>query len=132
MTNRMKLGPLAVFLTIITIILTMLALLEFVTANADVALAERYAQVTQTKYALEQKGNEYLRELDTSLKNGLSPESAGEVTVKQNGLYTHTEKLEEYTLTIDFESDGSGYEVKRWKITREWKEGNPFGNIWQP
>ena len=132
MTNRIKLGPLAIFLAIITIILTMLALLGFVTANADVALAERYARVTQIKYELEQKGNEFLESLDDSINDGGGLMLRDDITRKSSGLYTHTEELDEYQLTIDFESKGNSYEVKRWKITKDWKEANPFENIWQP
>jgi len=132
MTGRIKLGPLAIFLAIITIILTMLALLDFVTSNADAALSERYAEVTKTRYELEEKGNQFLMELDEFLKDGNSPLMRDDVTRKGNGVYSHEEQLDEYKLTIEFETEGTGYKIKRWKINKDWKETNQLDNIWQP
>ena len=132
MINKIKLGPLAIFLTIITIVLTMLALLSFVTANADAALAERYAQVTQIKYALEKQGNDFLKDLDDFLKEGNSLMLRDDVTRNSKGVYSHIEELDEYQLTIEFETDGDRYQIKRWKISKDWEEENPFDNIWQP
>ena len=132
MINKIKLGPLAIFLTIITIVLTMLALLSFVTANADAALAERYAQVTQIKYALEKQGNDFLKDLDDFLKEGNSLMLRDDVTRNSKGVYSHIEELDEYQLTIEFETDGDRYQIKRWKISKDGEEENPFDNIWQP
>ena len=64
MNSRIKFGPLAVFLVIITLVLSTLAVLTLVTSNADRVLAERYAEVTRIKYSLEEKGNRYLEKLD--------------------------------------------------------------------
>ena len=48
-----KLGPLALLLTVISICLTTLAILSFTTASADLRLAEKYADTVQTRYELE-------------------------------------------------------------------------------
>ena len=58
-----KLGPLALLLTVISICLTTLAILTFTTARADLSLAEKYAQTVETRYALERQGQEFLREV---------------------------------------------------------------------
>ena len=58
-----KLGPLALLLTVISICVTTLAILTFTTARADLRLAEKYAQTVETRYALERQGQEFLHEL---------------------------------------------------------------------
>lgn len=55
-----KLGPLALLLAVICTCLTVLAILSFTTARADMALAEHYAGTVQTRYALEQQGQQWL------------------------------------------------------------------------
>lgn len=140
MNSKIKLGPLAIFLAIITIILVMLALLNHVTATADVALAERYAEVTKIKYELEEQGSRFLQTLDTGVE-----EAAPEVATAENETtedeareaapadtyLTHTEKNGDYTLTIDYTLENGSYHVKRWRITKEWEETNVYENILQ-
>ena len=58
-----KLGPLALLLTVISICLTVLAILSFTTARADLRLAEKYAQTVSERYQLEISGQELLAEL---------------------------------------------------------------------
>ena len=61
-----KLGPLALLLTVISICLTVLAILSFTTARADLRLAERYAATVTERYQLETAGQELLAELRDS------------------------------------------------------------------
>ena len=123
MNSKIKLGPLAIFLAIITIILVMLARLNHVTATADVALAERYAEVTKIKYELEEKGSRFLEELDTG---------GGEREADPaKDYYTHIEKNGDYTLTIDYTFENGSYHVIRWRITKDWEETNVYENIIQ-
>ena len=56
-----KLGPLALLLSVISICLTTLAILTFTTARADLRLAEKYADTVSLRYALEQEGQDFLR-----------------------------------------------------------------------
>ena len=53
-TNRtpIRLLPLALLLTVISICLTVLAILTFSTAGADLRLAEKYAETVRTRYEL--------------------------------------------------------------------------------
>ena len=51
-----KLGPLALLLTVISICLTTLAILTFSTARADWRLADRYAQTVTARYDLMNEG----------------------------------------------------------------------------
>ena len=121
----------AILLAIIAIILTMLALLSFVTANADAALAERYAEVVRIRYELEKKGNLFLDELDREVQNGKIPER-DDITEKGDGIYSHTEHEGDYTLSVDFKITDGRCEVERWKISRKWEEAGPYLDVWQP
>ena len=49
-----KLGPLALLLTVISICLTTMAILTFATARADRRLAEKYAATVRLRYELDQ------------------------------------------------------------------------------
>ena len=57
-----KLGPLALLLTIISICLTTLSILTFTTSGADLRLAQKYADTVQIRYELEQEGQAFLQE----------------------------------------------------------------------
>ena len=59
-----RLGPLAILLTVISICLTILAILTFTTARADLRLAEKYAETVQARAALDREGKEYLSRLN--------------------------------------------------------------------
>ena len=48
-----RLGPLALLLAVISICLTILAVLSFTTGQADLRLAQRYADTVTERYALE-------------------------------------------------------------------------------
>ena len=56
MQQPIKLGPLALLLTVITICLTTLAILTLTTARADLRLAEKYADTVAARYELERMG----------------------------------------------------------------------------
>ena len=58
-----KLGPLTLLLTVISICLTVLAILSFTTARADLRLAEKYADTVRSRYALEKQGQAFRQEL---------------------------------------------------------------------
>ena len=135
MNSRIRLGPLAIFLAIITIILAMLGLLNYVTSTADAALAERYARVTATKYELEQKGSIFVSQADSILKGGGSLTENGinaqdEKKEKEGKeIYTHIEQTDGYTLTVDYSCEAEGIRILRWRISKDWEEQNVFENI---
>ena len=64
MSHKIRLGPIAVFLAVITAVLATLAILTVSTARADAVLAERFAQVTKLRYELEAEGSRFLAEAD--------------------------------------------------------------------
>lgn len=55
-----RLGPLALLLTVVTICMTVMGILTFSTARADLAMAEKLAASTRERYALEAEGQAFL------------------------------------------------------------------------
>ena len=53
MNHRTRLGPLAIFLAVVVMVITTMAVLTIATSNADRTMAKRFASVTQTRYQLE-------------------------------------------------------------------------------
>ena len=121
MNHRIRLGPIAIFLVVIAIILTTLAVLTLSTTNADKVMAERFAFVTSLRYELEAEGQQYLQQYAESAKAG--DRIAGNKTIEKDG----------YTLNIrltDPDAEGN-FEISEWEITKNWKAEDPFDNIWK-
>ncbi len=93
-----KLGPLALLLTVISICLTTLAILTFATARADRRLAEKYAATVQLRYELDEDGQKWLRDAADD----------DEIVLEKDGS----------TLTIRVENG----EVTAWRHERAWEE----------
>ena len=135
MSHKIRLGPIAVFLAVITAVLATLAILTISTARADTALAGRFAQVTQIRYALEADGSRFLSAADA----WFAPGGTGEETLPEgasageDGTLSYYEEQDGYALSIVLtENTGkSGYDITEWKITRLWEGEDPFENIWQ-
>jgi len=124
-----KLGPLALLLTVISICLTVLSILNFTTARADLRLAEKYAETVSTRYALEVDGQELLRELrdaDPALLE-MKRDASGRwhTDLERDGAH----------LRIAVEKAGDSWQVAEWRIEKDWQEdtglklwgGFPFG-----
>ena len=123
-----KLGPLALLLTVISICLTTLAILTFTTARADLRLAERYAETVQTRYALERQGQEFLQELsetdpaDYGLMD-LEPDADGicRTEFEQDGAMLH----------IGFRPDrDKNFSIVSWRHEKNWTEDDSIGALW--
>lgn len=127
MSNKIRLGPIAVFLTIIAAVFASLAMLTVATSRADAALSERFAAVTQVRYELEAEGSRFLMEADEYIKGtGSFPEGAWEA----GETIGYTKEQSGYTLDIELVPEGETYSVKTWKITRMWEEDDPFEDLW--
>ena len=154
MNHKIRLGPIAVFLTVIAAVLATLAILTVATSRADAVLAERFAQVTQIRYDLEKDGNRFLQALDSAL---MEDDPAGDTGERENSggfseallgrLPEGTELTEEGLLRYYLEKDGYSltllvsagsaeghsaelYEVTEWKIRKLWEEEDPFEDLW--
>lgn len=119
-----RLGPLALLLTVISICMTTLAILTFTTARADLSLASTFADTVQERYALEAQGQAFLEELD---RNGL----AQDMEPDESGVYWKTIDYGGSHLRIGVapKADGS-YEIRSWRQEREWNQDTSIGNLW--
>ena len=112
-----RLGPLALLLTVISICLGTLAVLSFSNSGADMRLSERYSEAVRTRYLLEEDGQKFLSEMNSAV-------GAGDTVSK-------TFEREGYTLVLELKSDGDHYEVSEWQITKNWEEDPALDNLWQ-
>ncbi len=122
-----RLGPLAVLLTVISICLTTLAILTFTTAQADMRLSERFADTVKERYTLEAEGQRFIAELNTKISE--EGAAAAEEYRTEEGDYEEQIVLGESTLTIRFRLTEGGTEVSEWRMLRDWEE-DPDLNFW--
>ena len=118
-----RLGPLALLLTVISICLAILAILTFTTARADLRLAEKYAETVQARYALEQDGQEYLCRLSAGTEAAPEPDEDGmrRVELERDG----------FLLRIALLDDGQGgWTVLSWRQEKLWKQKETIDNLW--
>ncbi len=118
-----RLGPLALLLTVISICLTILAILTFTTARADLRLAEKYAGTVQSRYALEKSGQEYLARLHAGSENAPAPD--GDAVIRRDL------ELDGYQLHIGLRADGQGgWQVISWRQEKVWEQEEIIDNLW--
>ena len=123
-----KLGPLALLLTVISICLTTLGILAFTTARADLRLAEKYAQTVETRYALERDGQEFLRELSET-----DPGDWGLMDWERDaaGVFWTAFERGNTSLRIGFRPDRErGYALVSWRQETGWAEDESIGELW--
>ncbi|MBO5517009.1 MAG: hypothetical protein J6A42_02865 [Firmicutes bacterium] len=116
-----RLGPLALLLAVISICLTILAVLSFTTGQADLRLAQRYADTVQERYALEAEGQQFVADVcsGNDLQSGLP--LVTETIENENGL----------SLQIELKQNAQGaYGITSWKFLRDWEEDTDLDNIW--
>ena len=127
MGGKIRLGPIAVFLTIIAAVLASLAMLTVATSRADAKLAERYASVTQLRYELEADGNRFVKAAE-EFRVGAAAMPEGS-TQTENGL-AYTLEKDGYSLEIELTDNGAGYDVTVWKLRKLWEEDDPMEDLW--
>lgn len=118
-----RLGPLALLLTVISICMTTLAVLTFSTARADLSLARCYADTVSIRYALERQGQEYLRAV-RSAPQGVSEE---------DGVLWQTFEDGDMSLTIGLagaRKPGDEVRVVSWQYRKHWEEDDEIGGLW--
>ena len=118
-----KLGPLTLLLTIISICLTVLAILTFTTARADESLALKYADTVKTRYALEAEGQAFLQ----SLEESGAPASGTETD--REGVTWKSFERDGSTLRIGFVTENGRVRIVSWRQSKAWEEDTSI-NIW--
>ena len=120
-----KLGPLALLLAVIAICLTILAFLSVTTGQADLRLAQRYADTVTERYALEAEGQQFFADVC----EGRAPVSGqAEISGTLGSTAQETGQLHlDYTLKKNAKGT---YDITAWKFIRDWEENTGLDNIW--
>lgn len=123
-----KLGPLAILLTVITICLTILCILSFSTARADLSLAQKYAETVSQRYKLEIMGQESYQMFSEADTEDQIPEDyqKGEDGVWRTVLEEQGSRL---SIGIQF-AEGEFPQIVEWKQDRIWQEDTSMGSLW--
>lgn len=126
-----KLGPLALLLTVISICLTTLAILTFTTSMADVSLAEKYADTVTERYLIEKDGQAFIRDYQEALDEGTVSLSFPDLIADASGISWVTLERGETKLRIGLKEDGIyDFKIIGWRIYKEWEEDESIGNLW--
>ena len=133
MNTKIRLGPMAVFILLVAVVLTTLAMLAQATSHADLVMAERFADVTAVRYSLEEEGQNYLMQIDEALKAGDFDAAENGAEVTEDGNLRHTVSRDGYDLVIEITDPGKAgkYKVIKWNLSRQWEAEGQFQNIWQ-
>ena len=117
-----RLGPLALLLTVISICMTVLGILTYSTARADWNLAATYAETVRTRYRLETEAQEYIVRLSAPGEETLPDEDGviREVFRDESGLTLRT--------GVRLAADG-GPVVVEWRFEHEWEEDTSI-TVW--
>ena len=119
MNGSVRLGPLALIFTIITMCLSVLAILTFTTARADLRVAEKYAQTVQQEYALEAQGQRFLQ---TAAQQQPDDDGAVHMQIQQDG--------SELNITLQPAENGA-FAVSQWRIQHQWVQDTTITGLWQ-
>ncbi len=122
-----KLGPLALLLTVLAISLATLSVLTFVTTRADSALSSKYGETVKTRYDLEVQGQEILAGLYEDGGAGLSE---WEETAEGTYMRTLSENGSLLRMEIRPAEDGT-YDILSWRQEHEWTADDDLGHLWQ-
>lgn len=126
-----RLGPLALLLTVISICMATLGILSFTTARADFSLAEKYAATVQERYALEKEGQSFLREVSDVLAAGGSLEGLDGAETGPDGITHKTLEYEDTRLQVGLAPEGdAGFRVVEWRIQKDWEPESSMGDLW--
>ena len=123
-----KLGPLALLLTVISICLTILAILTYTTAGADDRLAQRYAQTTTERYELEIDGQEALAEFPAGFEANAEYDEL--LATQAEAVLWKTIEQDGLVLTIGATPGTDGPQVVTWKVSRQWEQDGLIHNLW--
>lgn len=130
-----RLGPIALLLTVITICLAVMAILTISTAGADLAQATKFAESTQIRCTLERAGQDFLREADDMLAGGGSLTDLPGTEASREGPAGSVEKTmrnKGYQLTVRLEPEGKDdYRIGEWSLEKTWQQDQDL-NVWQP
>ncbi len=111
-----RLGLLALLLTIISICMAVLAMLSVSSSHADLRLSERFAQSVKTRYELEEEGQLFLKQMNESPKDEIISKD-----IEKDG----------FVLSIELQLKDDEYIIRNWKIKKTWEESTKIDNLWK-
>lgn len=120
-----RLTPLALLLTVISICMTVLGILTYATARADKNLAATYAETVRTRYELEVRGQSWIGDMIAAADSPteLSPDEDGVIREEfrsGDGLILRAGAVIE---------DGR-LRIVEWRFEHEWEEDTSIGKLW--
>ncbi len=124
-----KLGPLALLLTIISICMTTLGILAFSTARADWRLAEEYGETVRTRYELEAQGQSFLQTASEALQQGKGLEMLADIESVEEGIVWRTFEQGAFRLRVGITGESGILRVVSWRIQKEWELDEDL-NLW--
>ena len=125
-----KLGPLALLLTVVSICLTTLAILTFSTARADMRLAEKYADMVSLRYELMNEGEDFLQSAEEMAAMSIPVRSVPGTTADAQGVIRYDLEKDGMQLSIGVREEAQKITVVDYRITKEWEEDLDLGNLW--
>lgn len=124
-----RLGPLALLLTVLSICMTTLGILSFTTARADLSLAEKYADTVRIRYEREAEGMAFLSEVGASLASGAQAADLGEAD--EDGVIWRRIGDDRTALRIGLRIREDGdWEIVSWRLENSWEAEPIPGNLW--
>lgn len=126
-----RLEPLMLLLAMASICVATLGILTIVTANADLRIARRYADLIKDRYALETEGQIFLCEAAEAVRSGKMPSSLYDINMDAGGVVWKEIRGEDCRLTagIQIEKDGE-LDVICWRIEKIWETETGIGDLW--
>ncbi|MBR3265204.1 MAG: hypothetical protein IKI61_04485 [Erysipelotrichaceae bacterium] len=112
----MRLGLLALLLTIISICMAVLAMLSVSSASADLRLSNRFAKSVRTRYELEEEGMLFLKQMNDAPKDEIINKD-----IEKDG----------FILSVELELKDDEYIIRNWKIKKTWEESTKIDNLWK-
>ena len=125
-----KLGPLALLLTVISICLTTLAILTFTTAQADVRLAEKYAKTVTERSDRMSEGAAFLAEAAGAVSSGMSLSDLPDTATDEGGITWYEKENGEERIVVGVREEDGELKITSFRVTREWSEDLDIGNLW--
>ena len=119
-----RLTPLALLLTVISICMTVLGILTYTTARADMNLAKTYAETVRTRYWLETVGQGWIGDMivDVETLYSLIPDEDGVVREEFRGYDGH---ILHAGVVIEDERP----RIVEWRFEHEWEEDTSI-TVW--
>ena len=126
-----RLEPLMLLLVVASICVATLGILSIVTANVDLRIARRYANLIKTRYALETEGQIFLCEMEEAMFSGKIPSPLHGINMNADGVIWKEIQKEDYRLTtgVRIEEDGK-LNVICWRIEKIWEAETGMGDLW--